>query len=76
MKTIQLPALDHSGTLSPHVIQAMLDGATSANDPSSRDHILLTFRTAKDAQAFAKLVGVLAEPEDDAKVEDRTPAGE
>lgn len=65
MKTIQLPALDHTGTLSPHVLQAMLDGATSANDPTSRDHILLTFKTAKDAAAFAKLVGVLAEPEGD-----------
>lgn len=68
MKTIQLPALDHSGTLSPHVLQAMLGGATSANDPTSRDHILLTFKTAKDAQAFAKLVGVLAEPDADPEV--------
>ncbi len=76
MKTIQLPALDHSGTLSAHVIQAMLDGATSANDPTSRDHILLTFKSAKDAAVFAKVVGVLGEPEDDVNVEDHTPAGE
>lgn len=63
--TIQLPFLDTTGTLSPHVLEAMLAGATSDNDPASPDHIILTFKNAKDAAAFAKLVGVLAEPEED-----------
>lgn len=76
MKTIQLPFLDTTGTLSAHVLEAMLAGATSDNDPTSPDHIILTFKSAKDAAAFAKVVGVLAEPEDDAKVEDQTPATE
>lgn len=56
MTTISLPSLDHDGTLSGPVIQALADGATSDRDPNDADKIILTFPTKAAAKSFATLI--------------------
>ena len=53
MNTVTLPFLDHTGTLTPLVIEALADGATSDHHPTEADMILLTFPTKIAAKAFA-----------------------
>jgi hypothetical protein len=57
MNTISLPFIDLDGTLSPLVISAMEQGATSARDPQNEDLIVLTFADADALKDFnSKLV--------------------
>lgn len=56
MKTVDLPALDHSGKLSPLVIEAIASGAVAAHHPDDKGLITLTFTKAANANAFLKVV--------------------
>lgn len=51
-KTVILPTLDHTGKLTPLVLEALEGGATAAIDPANpHGPLILTF--AKEAQAKA-----------------------
>ncbi|THD35702.1 MAG: hypothetical protein E7773_10165 [Sphingomonas sp.] len=63
MKTVDLPALDNSGNLTPLVVEALSKGATSRHHPTDADRIQLCFDKVADAAAFAKLVG--AQPDEE-----------
>ncbi|MBD8734899.1 hypothetical protein [Sphingomonas sp. CFBP 13706] len=56
MKTVDLPALDHSGNLTPLVIDAIKHGAVAAHHPDDKGLITLTFSKAANANAFLKAV--------------------
>lgn len=57
MTTLRLPFLDHDGSLSPLVNEAMVAGATADRGPvNGTETFDLTFKTKKAADAFrAKL---------------------
>lgn len=59
MKTVSLPFYDATGDLTPLVIEAMANGATSALGIPN-ETVLLTFDKAADAKAFEAKVGALA----------------
>lgn len=55
MKTITLPFLDHAG-ITPLVLDAMKNGAVSANHPTDHDKITLTFEDDDAADAFVAAI--------------------
>lgn len=61
-KTVDLPYLDHTGKLTPLIIEAMKNGATSDHHATDPDKITLSFAKAADADAFAKLVAPILSP--------------
>lgn len=72
MKTITLPMFDETGELSVIVIEALANGATSANNPYDSNTFFLTFPKAADARAVLLMLDTMAangDPVDDQPTE-------
>lgn len=73
---VSLPFLDHTGALSPLVIDAIDAGALSAHDPNDADRITLTFADHGEAESFATLASLTTIDPSDVGFSDWTQSSE
>lgn len=66
MKTVSLPTIDHTGLLSPLVLEARANGAVAALDPADpHSTLILCFDKDADAKAFKAKVTKVAKGSDE-----------